>query len=82
MSKKSSDPDWSRTNGLLLRRQLLYPTELRDLKKTPNLINFSEKGWASYVAMKKRLTKSLKELYYLSKLTKLAQFWWNLGTSL
>jgi hypothetical protein len=24
------DPDWIRTNDLLLRRQLLYPTELRD----------------------------------------------------
>jgi hypothetical protein len=23
-----SEPDWIRTNGLLLRRQLLYPTEL------------------------------------------------------
>jgi hypothetical protein len=22
------EPDWIRTNGLLLRRQLLYPTEL------------------------------------------------------
>jgi|RhiMetdeSRZDD1v2_1073273.scaffolds.fasta_scaffold01407_15 hypothetical protein len=26
-----SDPDWIRTNDLLLRRQLLYPTELPDL---------------------------------------------------
>ena len=25
------DPDWIRTNGLLLRRQLLYPAELPDL---------------------------------------------------
>ncbi len=24
------DPDWIRTNGLLLRRQLLYPAELPD----------------------------------------------------
>ena len=24
------DPDWIRTNDLLLRRQLLYPTELQD----------------------------------------------------
>ena len=24
------DPDWIRTNDLLLRRQLLYPAELRD----------------------------------------------------
>ena len=24
------DPDWIRTNDLLLRRQLLYPTELPD----------------------------------------------------
>gem|GEM_PF-6882672 len=26
-----SDPYWIRTNDLLLRRQLLYPAELRDL---------------------------------------------------
>lgn len=26
------DPDWIRTNDLLLRRQLLYPTELPDQK--------------------------------------------------
>lgn len=25
---KKSDPDWIRTNDLLLRRQLLYPAEL------------------------------------------------------
>ena len=25
-----SDPDWIRTNDLLLRRQLLYPAELPD----------------------------------------------------
>ena len=24
-------PDWSRTSGLLLRRQSLYPTELQEL---------------------------------------------------
>lgn len=24
------DPDWTRTSDLLLRRQLLYPAELRD----------------------------------------------------
>jgi hypothetical protein len=29
----SCDPDWIRTNDLLLRRQLLYPTELPDLLK-------------------------------------------------
>jgi hypothetical protein len=28
------DPDWIRTNDLLLRRQLLYPTELPDLLKS------------------------------------------------
>jgi hypothetical protein len=28
----TSDPDWIRTNDLLLRRQLLYPTELPDQK--------------------------------------------------
>ncbi len=28
---KIGDPDWIRTNGLLLRRQLLYPAELRGL---------------------------------------------------
>jgi hypothetical protein len=27
-SKSPCEPDWIRTNGLLLRRQLLYPTEL------------------------------------------------------
>jgi hypothetical protein len=27
-SKRLCEPDWIRTNGLLLRRQLLYPTEL------------------------------------------------------
>jgi hypothetical protein len=32
-SGKSSDPDGTRTRNLLLRRQLLYPIELRDLKK-------------------------------------------------
>jgi hypothetical protein len=26
----SSDPDWIRTSDLLLRRQLLYPAELRN----------------------------------------------------
>jgi hypothetical protein len=26
--KRICEPDWIRTNGLLLRRQLLYPTEL------------------------------------------------------
>ncbi len=33
------DPDWIRTNDLLLRRQLLYPTELPDhlFKKTSKL---------------------------------------------
>ena len=31
-SGRPCDPDWIRTNGLLLRRQLLYPTELRDQK--------------------------------------------------
>ena len=29
--KKRSDPDEDRTHNLLLRRQLLYPIELRDL---------------------------------------------------
>jgi hypothetical protein len=28
--KRLRDPDWIRTNDLLLRRQLLYPTELPD----------------------------------------------------
>lgn len=31
--EKRSDPDWIRTNDLLLRRQLLYPAELRDQKR-------------------------------------------------
>ena len=30
--RKKSDPDGNRTHNLLLRRQLLYPIELRDLK--------------------------------------------------
>ncbi len=29
VARVSGTPDWSRTNGLLLRRQPLYPTELR-----------------------------------------------------
>jgi hypothetical protein len=28
LAENSREPDWIRTNGLLLRRQLLYPTEL------------------------------------------------------
>jgi hypothetical protein len=30
------EPDWIRTNDLLLRRQLLYPTELPVLRTCPN----------------------------------------------
>ena len=33
-----SDPDWIRTNDLLLRRQLLYPAELRDRNIISNIL--------------------------------------------
>jgi hypothetical protein len=42
------DPDWIRTNGLLLRRQLLYPAELPD-----RLENDRRKGSFFYGAGKK-----------------------------
>ena len=32
-----SDPDWIRTNDPQLRRLLLYPTELRDLKSAAKI---------------------------------------------
>ena len=36
----ASDPDWIQTNDLLLRRQLLYSTELPDQKITTKNFTF------------------------------------------
>ena len=38
-----SDPDWIQTNDLLLRRQLLYPTELPDQYFTNDLPDQNER---------------------------------------
>ena len=37
----SGTPEWIRTTDLLLRRQTLYPTELRARMKTKNLLDWS-----------------------------------------
>ena len=36
-AENSGDSDWIRTNDLLLRRQLLYPAELRNQNDIPDL---------------------------------------------
>ena len=37
----TSDPDWTQTNDLLLRRQLLYSAELPDLFRSAKIIEKS-----------------------------------------
>ena len=50
--EEKSDPDGNRTHNLLLRRQLLYPIELRDLLKSAvrffNLISNKKVGVAGF----------------------------------
>ena len=49
------DPDWIRTNDLLLRRQLLYPTELPDhfFKCAANLRHFFKNSSKNTEGVKK-----------------------------
>jgi hypothetical protein len=50
-----SDSDWIRTNDLLLRRQLLYPTELRNQNIfNQRTIHFDVKCIIIHVTSKKK----------------------------